>query len=79
MDATAKKVQEEGVSIRKASKQFNVSNETLRRGGKNAPNPLRVGSGRFTSALTESEEEMIVIALEESATSFPYTVGRKKQ
>ena len=62
-----KMVQEEGVSIRKASKQFNIPKETLKRWANNASNPSRVGSGCITSALRESEEKMIVIALEESA------------
>ena len=66
----------------------------LRRWANNAPNPSRVGTGFITSALSELEEEMIVIALEESARrgwpcgpdevklmvqSFLNKVGRKTQ
>ena len=62
--------------------------------GKNAPNPSRVGGGRIRSALSESEEEMKVIALKGSARrgwpcgpdevklmvqSFLNKVGRKAQ
>ena len=49
-----RKVQEEGAQ------------GTVRLWANDAPNPSPVGSGRITSALTESEEEMIVIGLEES-------------
>ena len=67
LDNTIRKVQEDGLSITKVSKQHGIPKETLRRWAKNGPNSSRVGSGRYTSVLSSSEEEMLVIALEESS------------
>ena len=39
LDAAVEKVQEEGISIGKASKQFKIPKETLRRWANTAPNP----------------------------------------
>ena len=61
LDAAVRKVQDDRVSIANSSKRYNVHEETLRRWANNAPNPLRVGSGRYTSASTDSEEEIIAI------------------
>ena len=60
-------MQEECISTEKASKNFNISQETLRQWANIALNPLQVGSGHNISALTELEEDTIILVLEQSA------------
>ena len=60
-------MQGEGFSSGKANKHFNIPKGTLQRWANNAPNSSQVGIGWTKSALSELEEEMIVISLEKSA------------
>ena len=67
LDKAVRKIQEDGLSISKASKKHGIPKETLRQWAKDGHNPSRVGSGKFTPVLSSSEEEMFVIAVEESS------------
>ena len=60
LDTAVRKVHEEGISINQASKQYEISKETLRWWANDSSNPSCVGSRRFTSVRSDSEQEMLV-------------------